>query len=174
MNFPGKLEQGSSLSHFSMHADLGSFALDGHAKTVTIPNAHLLFSGDYERSGLDLIVSDHDHRVVIHDYFRGEQRPTLVSPEGAPLDPKVIEALTGHNAYAQAAGTAPAAKVVGHVVKTTGSASVVRNGVTIDVNNGDAVYQNDVVQTGSGSTLGLELSLNFGDGLAGQAAAVMG
>jgi hypothetical protein len=109
MNFPGKFEQDSSLSHFSMHADLGSFALDGHANTVTIPNGHLLFSGDYERSGLDLIVSDQDHRVVIHDYFRGEQRPTLVSPEGAPLDPKVIEALTGHNAYAQAAGTAPAA-----------------------------------------------------------------
>ena len=37
----------------------------------------------------------------------------------------------------------------------TGSASIVRNGVTIDVNNGDIVYQNDVVQTGSGSTLGL-------------------
>src|SRR6267378_7580059 len=157
MNFPGKFEQDSSLSHFSMHADLGSFALAGHANTVTIPNGHLLFSGDYERSGLDLIVSDQDHRVVIHDYFRGEHRPTLVSPEGAPLDPKVIEALTGHNVYAQAAGTAPTAKVVGHVVKTTGSASVVRNGVTIDVNNGDTVYQNDVVQTGSGSTLGLVL-----------------
>src|ERR1700682_5098168 len=157
MNFPGKFEQDSSLSHFSMHTDLGSFTLDGHANTVTIPNGHLLFSGDYERSGLDLIVSDHDHRVVIHDYFRGEQRPTLVSPEGAPLDPKVIEALTGHDAYAQAAGTAPAAKVVGHVVKMTGSASIVRNGVTIDANNGDTVYQSDVVQTGSGSTLGLVL-----------------
>jgi len=157
VNFPGKFEQDSSLSHFSMHADLGSFSLDGHANTVTIPNGHLLFSGDYERSGLDLIVSDQDHRVVIHDYFRGEHRPTLVSPEGAPLDPKVIEALTGHDAYAQAAGTAPAAKVVGHVVKMTGSASIVRNGVTIDANNGDTVYQSDVVQTGSGSTLGLVL-----------------
>ena len=157
MNFPGKFEQDFSLSHFSMHTDVGSSSLDGHANTVTIPNGHLLFSGDYERSGLDLIVSDHDHRVVIHDYFRGEQRPTLVSPEGAPLDPKVIEALTGHDAYAQAAGTAPAAKVVGHVVKMTGSASIVRNGVTIDVNNGDTVYQSDVVQTGSGSTLGLVL-----------------
>ena len=37
----------------------------------------------------------------------------------------------------------------------TGSASVVRNGVTISLNNGDTVLQNDVVQTGSGSTLGL-------------------
>jgi len=37
----------------------------------------------------------------------------------------------------------------------TGSASIVRNGVTIVLNNGDAVYQTDVVQTGSNSTLGL-------------------
>jgi len=88
--------------------------------------------------------------VVIHDYFRGEQRPTLVSPEGAPARSKSHRSIDRAYAYAQAAGTAPAAKVVGHVVKTTGSASVVRNGVTIDVNNGDTVYQNDVVQTGSG------------------------
>nr|WP_246583580.1 Ig-like domain-containing protein [Bradyrhizobium iriomotense] len=39
----------------------------------------------------------------------------------------------------------------------TGSASIVRNGVTIVVNVGDAVNQNDVVQTGSDSTLGLVL-----------------
>ena len=45
--------------------------------------------------------------------------------------------------------------MIGHVVKMTGSASIVRNGVTIDLNNGDNVYQSDVVQTGSGSTLGL-------------------
>ncbi|MEA2822739.1 MAG: large repetitive protein, partial [Bradyrhizobium sp.] len=131
----------------STHSDIASLS-------VTVPDAHLLFSGDYARSGADLIISDHLHRVVVPNYFHGDKRPALVSPEGAPLDSKVIEALTGHVQYAQA-GTAAAAKVVGHVVKMTGSASIVRNGVTIDVNNGDNVYQNDVVQTGSGSTLGL-------------------
>ena len=144
-------------SHSSGHFDFTSLSHHGPADTVTIPDAHLLFSGDYARSGLDLIVSDHDHRVVVPDYFHGEKRPILVSPEGAPLDPKVIEALTGHVEYAQAAGTAAAAKVIGHVVKMTGSASIVRNGVTIELNNGDNVYQSDVVQTGSGSTLGLVL-----------------
>jgi hypothetical protein len=122
----------------------------GHAGAITIPDAHLLFAGDFEKSGTDLIISDREHRVVVNDYFRGEKHPVLVSPEGAALDSKVIEALSGHTAYAQA-GTAPAAKVIGHVVKMTGSASIVRNGVTIDLNNGDNVYQNDVVQTGSGS-----------------------
>jgi VCBS repeat-containing protein len=152
LNFAGK--SGS-------HADFGSSA-HGHidslskgADTVTVPDAHLLFSGDYARSGADLIISDHLHRVVVPNYFSGDKHPALVSAQGAPLDPRFIDALTGHVQYAQAAGTAAAPKVVGHVVKMTGSASIVRNGVTIDVNNGDNVYQSDVVQTGSGSTLGL-------------------
>ena len=65
--------------------------------------------------------------------------------------------LTGYVQYAQAGGANAAGKVVGHVAKMTGSASIVRNGVTIVLNNGDAVYQTDLVQTGSNSTLGLVL-----------------
>jgi VCBS repeat-containing protein len=139
------------------HVDLDQLSHRGHADAITVPDAHLLFSGDYHKSGSDLIISDDLHRVVVSNYFHGDKRPALVSPDGAPIDPKVIDALAGHTEYAQA-GNAPAAKVVGHVAKMTGSASVVRNGVTIDVQNGDAVYQSDVVQTGSGSTLGLVLS----------------
>src|SRR6185312_675199 len=48
-------------------------------------------------------------------------------------------------------------KTIGHVVKMAGSASIVRNGVAIVANIGDTLYQNDVVQTGSHSTLGLVL-----------------
>jgi VCBS repeat-containing protein len=151
LNFAGK---SGSHANFGSSAHSAIDSLSKGADTLTVPDAHLLFSGDYARSGADLIISDHLHRVVVPNYFHGDKRPALVSPEGAPLDPKVIDALTGHVQYAQA-GTAAAAKEVGHVVKMTGSASIVRNGVTIDVNNGDVVYQNDVVQTGSGSTLGL-------------------
>ena len=102
------------------------------------------------------IISDQLQRLVIPNYFHGDKRPLLVSPDGAPLDSSIVDALTGHTQYAQAGGNV-AAKVVGHVAKMTGSASIVRNGVTIDVQNGDAVYQSDVVQTGSRSTLGLVL-----------------
>ena len=152
MNFAGKSGSHTVFGPSSLnHID----SLSNVADTVTIPDAHLLFSGDFQRSGADLIISDQLHRVVVPNYFNGDKRPALVSAQGAPLDPKFIDALTGHVQYAQAAGTAAAAKVVGHVVKMTGSASIVRNGVTIDVNSGDVVYQNDVVQTGGGSTLGL-------------------
>jgi VCBS repeat-containing protein len=155
LNYAGKSGSDASDSHSGSQFNFDSLSHPVHGDTVAIPDAHLLFSGNYQRSGADLIVSDHDHRVVVPDYFHGDKRPTLVSPEGAQLDPDIIEALTGHVQYAQAAGTGSAGKVVGHLVKMTGSASIVRGGVTIDLNNGDAVYQNDVVQTGSGSTLGL-------------------
>ena len=156
MNFAGKFDADSPSPHSGAYVHFDSVLHKGHGDTVTVPDAHLLFSGHFEKSGTDLLISDRDHQFAVHDYFRGEKRPVLVSPDGAPLDSKVIEALTGHTAYAQA-GTAPAAKLIGHVVTTTGSASIVRNGVTIVLNNGDNVYQNDVVQTGSGSTLGLVL-----------------
>ena len=154
MNFPGNFHQGVSGANFNFPAGEEVSAGGGRDKVI-VPDAHLLFSGDYERAGNDLIISDQDHRTVVHDYFRGQQRPALVSSEGATVDPKIIDALTGHVDYAQAAGTSAAGKVVGHVAKLTGSASIVRNGVTVELNNGDAIYQNDVVQTGSGSTIGL-------------------
>lgn len=100
MNFPGKFEQNSSLAHFSIRADADSFTHEG-VDAVIIPDGHLPFSGDYARSGVDLIISDHLHRVVVPNYLHGDKRPTLVSPEGALLDSAVIEALTGHVAYAR-------------------------------------------------------------------------
>ncbi|MET4274290.1 MULTISPECIES: FecR domain-containing protein, partial [unclassified Bradyrhizobium] len=137
----------------------GSFSLPerGPADSLIIPDAHLLFSGEYARSGPDLIISDPNHRVSIHNYFLGEKRSPLISADGALLDSRVVEALTGYQTFAQAGGNAAPVKVIGHVATITGSASIVRNGVTIEANNGDVVYQNDVVQTGSGSTIGLVL-----------------
>ena len=124
---------------------------------INVPDAHLLFSGDYTRSGSDLILSDDLHHFVLPNYFASEKRPMLLSPEGAAIDHTLVEALTGHVQYAQAGGADPAAKIVGHVVKMSGSASIVRNGVTIVLNMGDTLYQNDVVQTGSNSAVGLVL-----------------
>ncbi|MDH2407003.1 FecR domain-containing protein, partial [Bradyrhizobium sp. SSUT18] len=134
-----------------------SFPERGPTNAVIIPDAHLLFSGEYARSGHDLIISDPNHRVTVPNYFLGEKRSPLSSADGALLDPRVVEALTGYQTFAQAGGSAAAGKVIGHVATITGSASIVRNGVTIAANNGDVVYQNDVVQTGSGSTIGLLL-----------------
>ena len=46
-------------------------------------------------------------------------------------------------------------KVIGQVTKLTGSATAIRNGVSITLNVGDNVHKGDVVQAGSDSSLGI-------------------
>jgi len=127
-------------------------ASDSH---VVVPDAHLLFSGEYTRIGSDLIISGDGQKFVVGNYFKGESRPALVSQDGATLSGSIVDALTGHVHYAQATGAPAAGEVIGHVLKLSGSASVIRNGVSVELHIGDAVQKGDVVQTGSDSTVGL-------------------
>ena len=85
-----------------------SGTVSGHAPAdaIIIPDAHLLFNGDFKRAGVDLVVSGDDHEVVLHDYFKGEKRAALASPDGAHLTGDIINALTGHTQFAQADGSA--------------------------------------------------------------------
>ncbi|BBO09891.1 VCBS domain-containing protein [Bradyrhizobium sp. TM102] len=121
-----------------------------------VPDPSLIFNGEFKRTGLDLVLSHEGHEFVVHDYFRGEKRAALASPDGAHLTGEIVNALTGHVQIAQAApGGAAAAQVIGHVTKLVGSATAIRNGVSVILNNGDNVEKGDVVSTGADSTLGI-------------------
>ena len=50
-------------------------------QTIIVPDAHLLFTGDFKRSGVDLVLTGDDRELVLHDYFKGEKRAALSSPE---------------------------------------------------------------------------------------------
>jgi len=133
---------------------------------ITVPDAHLLFNGAFKRVGTsDLnIVGDDGQSFFIPGYFDAEQRAHLMSPEGATLTPRVVEALAGPLApgqFAQAgAQPAPGQPVIGRVDALSGSATVVRNGVSVALNIGDTVRRGDVVQTGSNSSV----AIVFADG----------
>ena len=125
------------------------------ADAIIVPDAQLLFHADYSRSGTDLILSRDHHEYVVHDYFKGEKRAPLASPDGAHLTADIVKALVGEVEVSQA-GTAPAAsQVIGHVTKLQGSATVIRNGVSIILNMGDNVEKGDVVESGANSTVGI-------------------
>ncbi|MDU6244572.1 MAG: hypothetical protein E6614_37470, partial [Bradyrhizobium sp.] len=89
MNYAGK----SGAAHFS--DSLGATAHDhvrfdappAHAPAgaVVVPDAHFLFNADFKRSGVDLILSVDGRDVVLPDYFKGEKRAALASPDGAHL-----------------------------------------------------------------------------------------
>ena len=138
-------------------ATFTSNSVSGHAPSdaILVSDANLLFNGDFKRSGVDLVLSKDSQELVLHDYFKGEKRAALSSPDGAHLTGDIINALTGHQQFAQADGSASVAKVIGHVSKLVGTGTAIRNGVSIILNNGDNVEKGDVVQCGSGSTLGI-------------------
>ena len=57
--------------------------------------------------------------------------------------------MVGSGKYAQAGAPSGAAQAIGRIETLSGSANAVRNGVSVALNVGDAVYKNDVIQTGS-------------------------
>lgn len=125
------------------------------ADAIVVPDAHFLFHADFKRSGLDLVLSSDGRDVVLPDYFKGEKRAALASPDGAHLTGDLVNALSGAVQVSQAGGAASAGKVIGHVTKLLGNATAVRNGVSIILHQGDNVEKGDVVQSGSDSTLGI-------------------
>ncbi|WP_300254107.1 tandem-95 repeat protein, partial [Bradyrhizobium sp.] len=143
----------------SVHFHVESFTAKGHgavpAGAFVVPDPNFIFHGEFKRAGVDLILSNDGRDFVVHDYFKGEKRASLASPDGAHLTGDLVNALAGNVQYAQAAPGAGAAQVIGHVTKLTGSATAIRNGVSIILNQGDNVEKGDVVSTGSDSTLGL-------------------
>ncbi len=154
-NFDAKLPVDGPVAHSAMHAHVDGTSAHAPSDAIIVPDAQLLFGGEFKRSGVDLVLSDDHHELVLHDYFKGEKRVALASPDGAHLTGDLVNALAGHVEYAQADGAAAAAAVVGHVTKLTGTATAIRNGVSIILNQGDNIDKGDVLQSGADSTLGV-------------------
>ena len=158
--------------HGSVRVD--SVSTHAPADAIIVPDADLLFNGDFKRSGVDLVLSSGDRELVLHDYFRGEKRAVLASPDGAHLTGDLVNALTGYTQFAQADGSASVAPaLIGHVTKLTGNATAIRNGVSVILNQGDNVHKGDVVQSGSDSTLGITFIDGTVFGLASNAKMVL-
>ena len=129
-----------------------------HSEYVSVPDADLLFRGDYHRAGPDLVLSGHDgHHHIVPGYFASEKHAALVAPNGASLSADVVDLLAGSPApgqYAQAQPTAPP-NSIGKVEKVVGDVTVVRNGVSVALHVGDAVFKSDVIVTGGDSSAGI-------------------
>ncbi len=94
---------------------------DDIAAYVTVPDAHLLFSGEFKRVGTSgLKITGEDGRsFFIEDYFGGERHKHLLSPEGAMLSAQAVLSFAGPLApgqMAQADGQQQSAQpVIGRV-----------------------------------------------------------
>ena len=159
MNYFGKFDATVS-DALGQHPGAHVFSETVHAShapsdAIVVPDAQLLFGGEFKRTGVDLVLSGDGREFVLHDYFKGEKHAPLASPDGAHLTGDLVNALAGQVQYAQAGGNAAAGQVIGHVTKLAGTATAIRNGVSIILNNGDNVEKGDVVASGSDSTVGI-------------------
>jgi VCBS repeat-containing protein len=161
LNYAGKFDANLAADALDLHLQghgrietITHHATHAPADAVIVADAHLLFHGEFKRSGVDLVLSGDDHELLLRDYFKTDKRAPLSSPDGAHLTGDIVTALTGYTQFAQAGGTS-VGKVIGHVSKLAGTATAVRNGVSIILNNGDNVEKGDVVQSGSDSRLGI-------------------
>jgi hypothetical protein len=147
---------GASVFHFD----------PSHSDYISVPDAELLFRGHFGRSGPDLTLTGQDgHHHIIPGYFSSEHHPALVAPNGASLSAELVDLLAGSPApgqYAQANGATLPADAIGKVEKVIGNVTVLRNGTSVVLHVGDAVYKSDVVETGANSSVGIA----FPDGTA--------
>jgi len=60
---------------------------------IIVPDARLLFTGDFRRSGVDLALTGDDHELVLHDHTRARCAPRRPRPT-ARIVP--VDALTAH------------------------------------------------------------------------------
>src|SRR5580700_6904734 len=131
--------------------------------SVLVPDTELLFTAQFHRAGPDLVLTGRDgQHHLVPGYFESEHHPALVAPSGAHLSPDTVDLLAGSPTpghYAQAQPTPPA-DAIGKIEKVVGDVSVMRNGVTVALHVGDAVFKSDVVQTGASASCGI----SFPDG----------
>lgn len=134
--------------------------VDNAGDGIVVPDAHLLFSGEFKRVGTTglKITGDDGLSFYIEDYFTGDKYKHLLSPDGAMLTANLVEALAGPLApgqQAQAGGQPAAQTVIGRVESMTGSGTVIRNGVSVSLNIGDNIQKGDVVQTAGSSSVAI-------------------
>ena len=131
--------------------------------SVLVPDTELLFTAQFHRAGPDLVLTGRDgQHHLVPGYFESEHHPALVAPNGAHLSPETVDLLAGSPTpghYAQAQPTPPA-DAIGKIEKVVGDVTVVRNGVSVALHVGDAVFKSDVVQTGASASCGI----SFPDG----------
>ncbi|WP_229159060.1 hypothetical protein [Bradyrhizobium brasilense] len=70
--FDGLLPNTDAYARGYVHVD--SVSTHAPPGAIIVDDGQLLFTGDFKRTGLDLVIAKDDRELVLHDYFKGEKR----------------------------------------------------------------------------------------------------
>ena len=129
--------------------------------TILVPDHAWLQHADFVRQGGDLLlVGDDGKEILVRDYFNLDNPPELVTSVGGVFDVKLVASLAGPVApgeFAQAAGGAT--EPIGQIETIEGIVQITRvDGTKITAQQGDDIFQGDVIETGADASIGMVLA----------------
>ena len=134
------------------------------ATSLIIPGGSMLLVADFAREGPDLIVEGpNGEEVIVRDYFTMENPPALQTEGGAQLTSDLVSRMAGTAAPQQFAsdGSIQQAQPIGAIETLQGTVTAIRaDGSRVTLQQGDQVYQGDVIETGAEAGIGM----TFADG----------
>ncbi len=144
---------------FASGAIIRSVVDAGTNEQIHVDSQELVFIGNYSREADDLLIENGSGTVVFINYFANPSQPDLIAPNGAKITFKTASALAGPASpgqYAQAGSATGEPLQIGEVLQLDGKATATHtNGVQKTLNVGDPVFQGDVLETGSDTSLGI-------------------
>ena len=129
---------------------------------ITLPEGFSLTSADLAQVGSDLVLTATDGaQVVIRDFFALDNLTELVSADGAHVPGGLAVKLAGPLAPGQVAQAGPATlpESIGQVENVDGEVLAIRpDGTRVTLEEGDPVYQGDVLESGEDGAIGIVLA----------------
>ncbi len=143
-------------------SDPSTTAATGAAGERLLPTTTArLVEADFARSGSDLVVTFEDGgRLVVEGYFADVDAATLVAADDGRLAADLVQRLVAAGAVevAQATDTPPPAGLIGTVESVSGEVVVTRSsGASETLEQGDPVFQGDLIETGPDGRCSLSL-----------------
>ncbi len=126
--------------------------------SFTILSSELMLKGEYMRDGDDLIIrGDMGEEIRVEEYFSGDNPPTLETPYGAIVLPETVQKLLVNSDSIEVAGPAGSLSIPGLLGDPIGTIDELggdgkatakgADGVVRTLNEGDPIYQDDVIET---------------------------
>lgn len=129
-------------------------------QALVVDQGTLLLTAQFVREGSDLIlVGQGGVKVLIVDFFATETPPDLYTINGAQISGHLAELLAGPAASGLAQLGAAVGNPIGVVESLEGQVTATRaDGSRVELNKGDPVYQDDVIQTSDDGACGLRFN----------------
>ncbi|MEQ8246257.1 MAG: VCBS domain-containing protein, partial [Alphaproteobacteria bacterium] len=121
--------------------------------TLTVPHGAMLLNAQFARAGTELqLTGQNGEQVMVQNFFGTEMAPVLMTEGGGKIMPDVAEALAGPDILGGGEGDATlmgqSDQPIGTVDTAEGGVFATRaDGTRVELNEGDPVYQGDVLET---------------------------